>query len=129
MADYRRTTSGAGSSAGKTSQSTPMKSEQSKAGNQGDKEKKKKTPEELEKVRKRQARRDRRKKRKRVRRIILSYLLVIFLLVVVIGGYYVYERFGKYLFKYRDAAIELVADSSPDTFRQDETSIVYDCNG
>lgn len=121
MADYKRTTTGATGGANNTSGNTPKKSEQS--------EKKEKTPEEVEKARKRQAKRERRKKRRRVRRIILSYLLVVFLLVVVIGGYYVYERFGKYFFEYRDAAIALVADSSPDTFRQDETSIVYDANG
>lgn len=128
MADYKKTTTGKGSS--NTSQNTQKKSEQSKV-TQDNKtsDKKEKTPKDVEKAKKRQARKERRKKRKRVRRIILSYLLVIFLLVVVIGGYYVYERFGKYFIKYRDAAIEVVADSTPETFRQDETSIVYDTNG
>ncbi len=135
MADYKGTTSGTGGNSVNSSQNTPKKSEQSKntesktaqsktldtAKNQSDKA--------LEKKEKKRAKRDRRKKRRRVRRIILSYLLVIFILVFVIGGYYVYERFGKDFLVYRDEAIELVADSSPDTFRQDETSIVYDANG
>lgn len=73
--------------------------------------------------------RDRRRKRRKVRRIIVSYLLVIFLLIGVIGGYYVYEKFGKNLLEYREEAIELVENSSEETFRQDETSIVYDANG
>ncbi|MBE5923017.1 MAG: penicillin-binding protein [Lachnospiraceae bacterium] len=88
---------------------------------------KKPTSEELAK--KKRAKRERRKKRKRVRRIILSYLLVVFTLVFVIGGYYAYEKFGKDLLVYRDEAVEIVADSSPETFRQDETSIVYDADG
>jgi membrane peptidoglycan carboxypeptidase len=88
---------------------------------------KKPTSEELAK--KKRAKRERRKKRKRVRRIILSYLLVVFTLVFVIGGYYAYEKFGKDLLVYRDEAIDIVADSSPETFRQDETSIVYDADG
>lgn len=73
--------------------------------------------------------RDRRRKRRKVRRIILSYLLMIFLLVGVIGGYYAYEKFGKKLLAYREQAIEIVENSSESTFRQDETSVVYDTNG
>ncbi|MBR1599452.1 MAG: penicillin-binding protein, partial [Lachnospiraceae bacterium] len=118
MADYRKTTS---------DNNTPKKSEQSKK--TGDSNKKSTSHTEAEKTEKKRARRDRRRKKRRVRRIILSYLLVIFTLVFVIGGYYLYERFGKDFLVYRDEAIELVADSSPDTFRQDETSIVYDANG
>lgn len=86
------------------------------------------SPEELEKARLKKAKRDRRRKRKKVRRIILSYLLLIVLLVGVIGGYIAYEKFGKILLTYRDEAIELVANSSESSFRQDETSIVYDAN-
>lgn len=88
-----------------------------------------KSSEELEKARLKKAKRDRKRKRKTVRRIILTYLLLIVLLVGVIGGYIAYEKFGKDLLTYRDAAIELVANSSERTFRQDETSVVYDANG
>ena len=133
MADYKKSTSGTGRN---TVQGTQKKSEQSgkqdnssnvTGNNSGGK--KNMTPEELEKAKKRRYKRDRRKKKRRVRRIILSYLLVIFVLVFVIGGYYVYEKYAKYFFAYRDAAVEVVADSSPESFRQDETSIVYDANG
>lgn len=88
-----------------------------------------KTPEDMEKTRQRKAKKNRRKKKRRLRRIILSYLFLIVVLIGVIGGYVVYEKFGKKALKYREQAIEIVSDSSVDTFRQDETSIVYDANG
>jgi penicillin-binding protein 1A len=89
----------------------------------------KKSPEELEKTRLKKAKRDRKRKRKKVRRIILSYLLLIVVLVGVIGGYIAYEKFGKQILTYREDAKEMVANSSESTFRQDETSIVYDAKG
>ncbi len=87
------------------------------------------TPEELLAAKKRKAKRENRKKRRKVRRIIMAYLLVIFLIVITIGGYYAYEKFGKQLLEYQKAAEEIVAESTEKTFRQDETSIVYDANG
>jgi membrane peptidoglycan carboxypeptidase len=91
--------------------------------------KKTKTPEEIKKAEKRKAKRERRRKKRKVRRIIISYLLTIFLLVCVIGGYVAYQKFGKQILQYRQDAIEIVSNSSTDDFRQDETSTVYDCNG
>lgn len=85
--------------------------------------------EELLKEKKKKEKRERRRKRRKVRRIIISYLFVIFLLVGVIGGYYLYEKMGKKIMAYKEEAVELVADSSESTFRQDETSVVYDING
>lgn len=82
-----------------------------------------------EKEKNKKEKKERRKKRRKVRRIIISYLLVVFLLIGVIGGYFVYEKFGKKLLAYREEAIELVENSSEKTFRQDETSVVYDTNG
>lgn len=90
---------------------------------------KSKTPEELLTEKKRKAKREKRKKRRKVRRIITAYLLTIFLIVITIGGYYAYEKFGKQLLEYQKAAEEIVAESDEKTFRQDETSIVYDANG
>ena len=81
-----------------------------------------------EKEKNKKEKKERRKKRRKVRRIIISYLLVV-LLIGVIGGYFIYEKFGKKLLAYREEAIELVENSSEKTFRQDETSIVYDTNG
>lgn len=93
------------------------------------KNKTEKTPEELAAARKRKIKRDKRKKRRKVRRIILSYLLVIFLIVITVGGYAAYEKFGKQLLEYQKDAEEIVANSDEKTFRQDETSIVYDADG
>lgn len=87
------------------------------------------SPEEIEKAKIRKAKRERKKKRKKVRRIILSYLFIIIVLIGVIGGYIAYEKFGKDILAFRNEAIELVANSSIDTFRQDETSVVYDAKG
>lgn len=88
-----------------------------------------KSPQDLEKLRKKKEKKERRSKRKKVRRIIIGYLALIFLLVLVIGGYAAYEKFGKDLLAYQESARELVAQSSDETFRQDETSIVYDYRG
>ncbi|MGN0437386.1 MAG: transglycosylase domain-containing protein [Lachnospiraceae bacterium] len=81
------------------------------------------------KEKKKKERRDRRRKRRKVRRIIISYLLLIFLLLGVIGGYYLYEKIGKKLLVYRDDAIEIVENTTDSTFRQDETSVVFDTKG
>lgn len=81
------------------------------------------------KEKKKKEKRDRRRKRRKVRRIIISYLFIIFLLIGVIGGYYLYEKLGKKLLVYREDAIKIVENSSESTFRQDETSVVFDTNG
>ena len=84
-----------------------------------------KSAQELEAAKRKKARRDKRRKRRKVRRIIIGYLFLIFALVAVIGGYVAYEKFGKNILAYRDAAQEIVANSDENSFRQDETSIVY----
>lgn len=127
MADYRKSTSDERGTASNSSQNVHKKSEQSKRADGSNK--KEKTSDEVERAKLKKYKRERRKKRRRVRRIILSYLLLIFTLVFVIGGYYAYEKYGKTFLAYRDDARKLVAESSPDTFRQDETSIVYDSKG
>lgn len=71
----------------------------------------------------------RRRKKRTVRRIILGYILMLFLLIGVVGGYYAYEKFGKQILVYREDAKEIIANSSEEDFRQDETSIVYDAKG
>lgn len=85
-----------------------------------------KSPEELEKKKLKNAKKERRRKRKKVRRIILGYLFLVLVLFGVIGGYIAYEKFGKQILAYREDAIKMVEESSPETFRQDETSVVYD---
>lgn len=120
MADNRKSTSDKSRdsrSATKSGQNTAKKTTQTNSS------------EEMEKARRKKVKRDRRRKRRKVRRIILSYLFLIVLLVGVIGGYVVYEKYGKQFLVYRDEAQEIVANSSEDSFRQDETSIVYDAKG
>lgn len=90
---------------------------------------KKETVKDPQKAKIKKQRRERRVKRRVVRRIIISYILVIFTIVGVIGGYYAYEKFGKKILEFRENAIEIVRNSDESTFRQDETSVVYDTNG
>lgn len=122
MADNKKPTSDERRKTVNSSQSTNHRKENGVS-------KEKKSPEQLEKMRQRKAKKERKRKRKRVRRIILSYLFVVFVLVCVIGGYFVYEKYGKDILSYRKQAKELVANSDESTFRQDETSIVYDAKG
>ena len=117
MADSKRFTS-----AERKKASGDVKELQSDTGKQ-------KALEPLKKKKKRMARKERRRKRRKVRRLILGYLFSIFMIVVVIGGYTFYEKYGKQFLQYRDEAIEIVANSSEETFRQDESSIVYDAKG
>lgn len=127
MADKKKSTTDA-----KKPQATAMSGNQTKSnaalgGTNTDK--RKKTPEELERAKKRKIKQEKRRKRRRVRRIILTYLLTIFLLVCVIGGYVVYEKIGKNILAYQNQAVEVVGNSSIDDFRRDETSTVYDYKG
>ena len=65
-----------------------------------------KSPEQQKKEKMRRARKERKRKRRKVRRLILGYLFIIFAIVVVIGGYTLYEKYGKQLLQYRkDASI------------------------
>ncbi len=88
-----------------------------------------KSSQDAQQARLKKEKRERRRKRRKVRRIILSYLFLIVLLIGVIGGYIFYEKLGKQLLVYRQEAKELVANSDESTFRQDESSIVYDAKG
>ena len=65
------------------------------------------------------------KKKKRKKRKILLKVSIVFLLLVVIG----WVTFGAKGMKLRSEAKELVAQSTEDTFKASQTSIVYDTNG
>lgn len=65
------------------------------------------------------------KKKKRKKRKILLKVSIVFLLLVVIGWF----TFGAKVMKFRSEAKELVAQSTEDTFKASQTSIVYDTNG
>ena len=65
------------------------------------------------------------KKKKRKKRKILLKVSIVFLLLVVIGWF----TFGAKVMKLRSEAKELVAQSTEDTFKASQPSIVYDTNG
>lgn len=65
------------------------------------------------------------KKKKRKKRKILLKVSIVFLLLVVIGWF----TFGAKVMKLRSEAKKLVAQSTEDTFKASQTSIVYDTNG
>ena len=65
------------------------------------------------------------KKKKRKKRKILLKVSIVFLLLVIIGWF----TFGAKVMKLRSEAKELVAQSTEDTFKASQTSIVYDTNG
>ena len=55
--------------------------------------------------------------------------LLAFLLIILIGGIIFYFKYGQDIFAMQEEAVSLVADSSPETFRSSETSIVYNNKG
>ncbi len=73
-------------------------------------------------------------KKKRVkkhRKFWLGFKIVILLLLLTIlfGGIFLYFKYGKDVFAMQDEAILLVQESTPETFRASETSIVYNSKG
>lgn len=125
MADNRKSTSdksGSSRTVTKGDQTAAVKTTQTKQTSG-------KGSQDMEQARRKKEKQIRRRKRRKVRRIILGYLFLIVLLFGAIGGYVVYEKIGKQLLEYRKEAQELVANSDESTFRQDESSIVYDAKG
>lgn len=59
----------------------------------------------------------------------LRVTLLILLLVVLIGGIIFYFTYGKEILSMQKAAREDVAASTLDTFRSNETSVIYDSKG
>lgn len=66
--------------------------------------------------------------RKKVRRIV-GYFLLSFLALLLAAGVWFYARYGVRLQEMQREARRLVEESSEDTFRQAETSLVYDKDG
>ena len=56
-------------------------------------------------------------------------VLLLFLLTILVGGIIFYFKYGKDIFAMQDDAVALVKESSIDTFRSSETSIVYNNKG
>jgi len=66
--------------------------------------------------------------RKRLQ-FIFKILLLLLLLTILIAGIFLYMKYGKTVFTLHDEANTLVRQSTTETFRQSETSEVYDTNG
>lgn len=72
------------------------------------------------------------KKRKRIkRRIKLAFqiLLLLFLLTLLVLGIIFYVKYGNTILKLQQEAKKVINESNLDTFRQSETSLVYDNKG
>ena len=61
--------------------------------------------------------------------IIVKIIIVLLLAIVVVGGILLYLKYGRRIMSMEADAKKIVAASNLETFRQNETSIVYDANG
>lgn len=61
--------------------------------------------------------------------IVLKIIIALLLAIVVIGGVLIYMKYGKKLIAMESDAKKIVSKSTMETFRQNETSIIYDANG
>lgn len=59
----------------------------------------------------------------------IKVFVLLLLLTILIGGIVFYFKYGKKIFAMQEEAIEMVADSTIDTFRASETSIAYNSKG
>ncbi|MEG1992245.1 MAG: PBP1A family penicillin-binding protein [Acetivibrio sp.] len=66
--------------------------------------------------------------RQRVK-LILKVILLLALLTLLAGGILIYMKYGKEVIKLHAEAVDLVRQSTTATFRQSETSEVYDTKG
>lgn len=65
---------------------------------------------------------------KRVR-LVGKVILLLLLLTILAVGVFLYMKYGREALKFREEAVRLVSQSTAETFRQSETSEVYDTNG
>ena len=62
-------------------------------------------------------------------KIAIKLVIIFALLGVLVGGGVFYIKYGKDILDSQQKAKEYVSASTLDTFKQNQTSIVYDCNG
>lgn len=62
-------------------------------------------------------------------KLILQVLLLLILLAIAIGIFWFYFKYGKTILELQSQAKKLVRASSEETFRESQTSIVYDADG
>lgn len=71
-------------------------------------------------------------KKKQVTRtlgLIIKIIILLFLIALILLGFVIYQKYGKRVFKMEEEARAIVEASSYDTFKQMETSLIYDVNG
>ena len=61
--------------------------------------------------------------------IVIKIIIALLLAIVVIGGGLIYMKYRKKLIAMESDAKKIVSKSTMETFRQNETSIIYDANG
>ena len=61
--------------------------------------------------------------------IVVKIIIVLLLAIAVTGGILLYMKYGKRIMTMEGDAKKIVSQSSLETFRQNETSIIYDANG
>ena len=61
--------------------------------------------------------------------VVIKIIIALLLTIVVVGGILLYMKYGKRIMAMESDAKKIVAQSSLETFRQNETSIIYDSNG
>lgn len=71
------------------------------------------------------------KKQKRHPKFWLGFkiFLLTFLLAILVGGVVFYVKYGRDIFRMQDEAVELVKNSTEETFRDSETTIAYNSKG
>lgn len=62
-------------------------------------------------------------------KLVMQVIMLLLLLTVLAVGVVFYIAYGRDIFKLQDEARELVWNSTTETFRQSETSLIYDTNG
>ena len=62
-------------------------------------------------------------------KIVIKLAIIVVLLGVLAAGVIFYKKYGKDILDSQQMAKECVTSSTLDTFKQNQTSIVYDCNG
>lgn len=72
------------------------------------------------------------RKRKKVKKtvgLIIKLIILLLLIVTVLAGFIGYKKYGKKILKMEAEAKKIVAESTHETFKQTETSLIYDANG
>lgn len=62
-------------------------------------------------------------------KLVLKFFVFLFLLLVVIGIFYSYNKYGKTIIRIQQEAKRIARSSTEETFKESQTGLVYDING